>query len=75
MWAIVAMLICVAVLLWTYMAISAQKHERAERERLRKEYEDAKAKLQKAVDDHPGDVLLHTTLSDNVKRLRKVLEW
>ena len=74
MWSIVAIFLCIIVLLWSYMAMAAQQHERAEKERLRKELEDAKAKLQKAIDDHPGDVLLHATLSDNVKRLRKLLE-
>ena len=74
MWSVVAILVCVAVLLWTYMAIAAQKHERAERERLRKELEDAKARLRKALEDSPYDFTLHSVLGDVVRGLRERLK-
>ncbi len=74
MWAAVAILVCVAVLLWTYMAIAAQKHERAEKERLRKDLDDAEARLRKALEDCPGDFTLHSVLGDVVRGLREQLK-
>lgn len=70
MWAIVAMLICVVVLFWTYMALAAQKHERAEKAQLKKELEDAERKLQ----NHPDDFTLHAALRRDVVRLRDALK-
>jgi hypothetical protein len=73
MWAIATIAVCVVVLFCAYMAQSARTHERAEKERLRKEYENAKEKLRKALNEHPEDFLLHTTLGDRVRRLREQL--
>jgi DNA-binding FadR family transcriptional regulator len=56
------------------MAMAAQKHERAEKERLRKELEDAKARLRKALEDSPYDFTLHSVLGDVVRGLRERLE-
>jgi predicted metal-dependent phosphoesterase TrpH len=73
MWSVVAIFVCIIVLFWTYMAISAQKHERAEKAQLKKELDDAKEKLQKALNEHPGDFLLHDALGDRVRRLQEQL--
>lgn len=74
MWAIAAIAVCITVMFFAYMAQSARKHERAEKARLRKEFEDAKEKLRQALVDYPGDTLLHDVLSDRVRRLREQCE-
>lgn len=74
MWAIATIALCVVVLFLAYMAQSARAHEREEKERLRKEYEDAKENLRKALREHPEDILLHDALGDRVRRLRERVE-
>lgn len=74
MWALVALAACVMVLFLAYMAQSARVHEREEKAQLKKDLEDAKEKLRKALNEHPGDFLLHDVLGDRVRRLRERLE-
>jgi hypothetical protein len=74
MWAVVTISVCAAVMFLAYMAQSARAHEREEQARLRKEYEDAKEKLRKALNEHPEDFLLHDALGDRVRRLRERVE-
>lgn len=73
MWAIVAIFLCIIVLLWTYMAMSARKHERMEKERIYEELKEAEQRLKVAIAEHSDDFDLHSALRREVLRLRKLL--
>lgn len=73
-WAIVAMLLSVAVIGWVYLMIAAQKHEVDEKLRLREEYERVRNSLKKALCLQPGDILLHASLRERLDRLRQQIE-
>ena len=73
-WAIVAMLLSVAVIGWVYLMIAAQKHEVDEKLRLREEYERVRESLKKALCHNPGDILLHASLRERLDRLRVQIE-
>lgn len=73
-WAIVAMLLSVAVIGWVYLMIAAQKHEVEEKLRLREEYERVRKSLKEALCNHPSDILLHASLKERIDRLREQIE-
>jgi cytochrome c-type biogenesis protein CcmH/NrfG len=73
MWEVAAIAACLMVIFLAYMAQSARVHERKAKAQLKKELDDAKEKLRKALNEHPGDFLLHDALGDRVRRLQEQL--
>lgn len=54
-----------------YVYASERNHQRRLAEVKAQKIKEAEDALRKALKEHPQDILLHTSLSDRLKRLRK----
>lgn len=73
MWAIATMLFALVALYAMYMYRDMKRHERADRAKREAAYEEAKANLERALKERPGDFKLHTALHATVRRMRNEL--